>query len=143
MVPLDLFSAKITPAQETAIDYPTDNSNGPDTLGVPLGCVIGTANTDTVVSLSNSLFDDPAHQRWVIGWIVYSYSATPTAGRLRIKDTTTNDVILDIDVSATGKDFLWFQQAIRFKPGSTIEVRLFAGGASVVGKLNVHFWYIK
>lgn len=143
MIPLDVWSAKITPAHETAIDYPTDNSNGPDTLGLPVGSVVGNANADTVVNLATNLMDDPIHDRWIIGWIVYSYSGTPTGGRLRIKDLTTGDVVQDFDISATGKDFLFFPKAIAFKPGSAIEVRLFAAGTGVVGKLNVHFWYIK
>lgn len=142
IVPFDVYGANARYAHEVAQDYPNDNTNGNGALGNPVGSATAAANTDVVVTLDKAYMTDQARQRWSVGWINWSYSATPTGGRLRVRDTTNSETIQDIDITAGGPNSLLFVPAIRCKPGATIEVRLFAGSGAVVGKLNVHAWVL-
>lgn len=141
IVPFDVNAANTRLQYEAGQDYATDNTNGNGTLGNPIHTANGTG-ADAVVTLDHAFMTDTARQRWHLGWVLYSYAATPTGGRLRIKDTTTNDVLADIDIPAAGEKSLLFLPALRSKPGSTIEVRLFSGGGAVVGKVNVGAWVL-
>lgn len=140
MVPFDVNAANVRLGHESAIDYPTDNTNGAGSLGLPVGPAVAT-HADAVYTLNANLLTSTG-QRFVIGWIVYSYTGSPTGGRLLIQDTTNTETILDVDISSGVKDFLWFQPCIRCKPNATITVTLKDGGAAVVGKVNVHAWNI-
>jgi len=140
MVPFDLNSANARIGHESAIDYPTDNTNGVGTLGLPIGTANGT-NADAVVTL-NRTYLTSAQQRWVLGWCVYSYTGSPVGGRLLIQDTTNSETILDVDIASGAKDYLWFQPFLRCKPNATITVTLKAAGTGIVGKVNVQAWAI-
>jgi hypothetical protein len=138
VVPFDLFSAAAQPGHEVAIDYPTDNTNGNGKLGNPCGTANAT-HGDATVTLDKAFFS-ATNQRWIIGWIVYSYTGSPTGGRLIITDTTNSETILDVDVASGAKDYLWFAPCLRCKPAATITVTLKDGGVGIVGKVNVHAW---
>lgn len=140
MVPFDVFQSATQAGHEVAIDYPTDNSGtgGNGFLGAPIGTATAT-HADATVTLDKAYFTK-TNQRWIIGWIVYSYTGSPTTGRLVITDTTLSETILDVDIATGAKDYLWFAPCLRCKPASTITVTLKDGGGGIVGKVNVHAW---
>lgn len=74
-----------------------------------------------------------ATMRTVLGALVCSYSGSVTTGRLRVMSGTT--VVLDVDVTqeAVGR----LQATLVGEPGQGMEVRLYAGGGSVDGKINL------
>lgn len=66
--------------------------------------------------------------------IIYSYSATPTGGRLSTTGLAGDE--LDIDIYAAGSDMVVFPPLpIEYNVG--FSVTLAAGGSGVVGKLTV------
>jgi hypothetical protein len=134
-VGLDINSANIKAGHETAVDYPTNAS------GVA-NCTANGTNADAVVTLNNNQFTGTG-QRWNIGNVFYSYAGgTLTGGRLLIQDTTNSETLLDLDVTSSAKDFIFYTPSLRCKPNATITVTLKAGSANVVGKVNVHAWFL-
>lgn len=77
----------------------------------------------------------PATGRTWITKATWSYSNDPAGGRLWIQDGAT--VIFDIDITRGGPGSLQFNNDGRSSPGNALTVTLAAGGAGIVGKLNV------
>lgn len=89
------------------------------------------ANTDAVVTVKGV-----AGQRPWISNVVVSYNGAPTAGRLTIKGLRS-DRIFDVDITAAGPVPLGLDDGgIPYDVGEDVELRLFAAGAAVVGKVN-------
>lgn len=74
-----------------------------------------------------------ATKRWVIGTMIASYSGTVTTGRVRVMSGAT--LVVDVDVGAEATRLI--PPGLPGEVGQGMEVRLYSGGASVVGKLNV------
>ncbi len=72
--------------------------------------------------------------RYVIHNIQWSYSATPTNGRLTVSDGTTR---LDLDITAAGPGVI--PVCIPCDEDAAMTVTLASGGGTVVGKLNVQY----
>lgn len=70
----------------------------------------------------------------VVSGFAYSYSATPTGGRLTIADGA--DTVLDIDVPTAGDKILTFDPPRKGHAGRAMVVTLASGAGAVVGKLN-------
>jgi hypothetical protein len=86
-------------------------------------------------SASITLTAGTASQVRCLQGVVWSYSATPTGGRLTI--ASTGQPTFDVDTPATGLNQLDPTQTFRGMPGQSVVVTLASGGASVIGKLNV------
>lgn len=75
----------------------------------------------------------------ILAGVIWSYSGGTPAGRLTIKDGSS--IILDVDITASGPGYLPLDASpIRITPGNAMEVRLWAGGAGVVGKVTARHW---
>lgn len=81
----------------------------------------------------------PAHVggRHVITGIVWSYSATPTAGSVSVQDGAGN-YIMGWDITASGPGSIIFAQPLMGSANTAMIITLAAGGAGVQGKLAVH-----
>lgn len=94
------------------------------------------ANTNNhVVSLPNTnvaITYTPG--RITLGTIVWSYSAAPTGGRITVAGGGWN---LDVDIIAAGPDFIPFNFGEYATDDNDVVITLYAGGAGIVGKLNV------
>ena len=87
------------------------------------------ANEDAIVTLPAQ----DALRHWMLG-ISWSYSAAPTNGSLIIYDD--DDVVFSIDVVVAGANSVEVQRVSG--PGHELRIVLSAGGAGVVGKVNVN-----
>src|SRR5689334_17691500 len=92
-----------------------------------------TAGANTAVVLT---YAAAAATRHVVEGIVCSYSAPPTGGNLKIEDGA-GVTIFQADITASGPTIIPLPAAIRGSNNTALIVTLSAGGASVVGKLNV------
>jgi hypothetical protein len=94
------------------------------------------ANTDTdtnaaaVVTLAA-----PTRGRKAVAYVVWSYSAAPTGGRLTMASGA--DTFFDIDITAAGPGALK-PVPLPGEDATSIVVTLAAGGGGVVGKLNAY-----
>jgi hypothetical protein len=94
------------------------------------------ANTDTdtnaaaVVTLAA-----PTRGRKAVAYVVWSYSAAPTGGRLTM--ASGSDTFFDVDITAAGPGALK-PVPLPGESETSIVVTLAAGGAAVVGKLNAY-----
>lgn len=68
------------------------------------------------------------------GAIVWSYSAAPTGGRLTMAGGGFG---LDIDITAGGPGYVPFYVPIHAMDDNDVIATLYAGGAGIVGKLNI------
>lgn len=105
------------------------------------------ANTDAVATMAADATVAPTGnnsqlQFWVSDWIVWSYNATPTTGRLTV--TAGSTVLLDIDITNGGPGELRFakdgplyhvQSNGTIVRGEALTVKLYAGGSAVTGKV--------
>lgn len=87
-----------------------------------------TANTAAVVARPGV----PA-KRNVLTRVIWSYSATPTGGRLTVADGGTT--IFDVDITAGGPGSLPLC-LLASSVNAALVVTLAAGGAGIVGKVN-------
>lgn len=71
----------------------------------------------------------------VVAGIAYSYSATPTGGKLTIADGS--ETVLDLDVPAAGEKVLNFIPPRKGRPGRAMTITLASGAGAVQGKLAV------
>ena len=76
----------------------------------------------------------PGRVRYELFGVCWSYNAVPTNGRLTIMGGGFN---FDIDITADGPGFIPFPAPLHATDNTAIVVTLYAGGATVVGKLNV------
>lgn len=93
---------------------------------------LSTEAADTDVVLPYAAVAGIAH---IIPTIFFSYSDTPTAGRLTIEDGAGN-VVFDLDITAKGAARVPFEPKFRGTVNTDLIITLYAGGAAVVGKLN-------
>jgi hypothetical protein len=78
----------------------------------------------------------PPDTEAVRGCTVYwSYSSTPTGGRLCVSSDL--DTYIDLDIVAGGPGFIPLDR-FPFEVGEELTVVLTSGGGSVVGKVSVH-----
>lgn len=110
------------------------NLQGAPSLGVGSALSTPAVNTAAVVTLTPA-----GGQRIVVDYIVYSYNAAPTGGRVTIVDGATT--VMDIDDAAAGQ-----QSILQGSPGlrslaidNVVVITLAAAGAAVTGKLFVMF----
>jgi hypothetical protein len=68
--------------------------------------------------------------------ILFSYSDTPTGGRLTVEDGAAN-IVMDLDITAKGAGRVPFVPALRSTVNTALIITLYAGGVGIVGKLNV------
>lgn len=91
------------------------------------------ANADAVITLA--AIADEIH---VLDQLWFSYSATPTAGRLTI--TIGGVTKLDLDITQSGPGPLPLNRMNGGKPNEAVVITLKAAGSGVVGKLTVQYW---
>jgi len=91
----------------------------------------GESAANAAVAVTYAALADRCHVLWQIEW---SYSAAPT-GSLTITDGGTT--MLQLDITAAGPDSIVYEPPKKAKLNSAVVVTLAAGGAGVVGKLNV------
>jgi|ERR1051326_2029544 hypothetical protein len=72
----------------------------------------------------------------VISQILYSYSTTPTGGRLTVEDGSGN-YIVDVDLPAGGPNSINFTPPLEGTINTAMIVTMAAPGGSIVGKLNI------
>ena len=95
-----------------------------------------TAAANAVVTLTKSAVDLMAH---VVSWITVSYSGTPTGGGITVQDGAGN-TIFDADIANAGVTHFAWDPPLRGQVDTDLIVTLKAGGAGVVGKINIHCW---
>jgi hypothetical protein len=79
---------------------------------------------------------DPS-KRLVLGTLLCSYTGNVSTGRLRL--SSGPEVIFDIDAGSEASKGL--PPGMEGAVGQGIEIRLFAGGGNVVGKINLlRYW---
>lgn len=71
----------------------------------------------------------------VIGGVAWSYSATPTAGNLKIEDGS-GTTVFSIDITSAGPGFIPFARPLRGATNTALIITLAAGGSGVSGKAN-------
>lgn len=103
----------------------------------------GAANQAATVSLQGSstgviggAAQNPAVEISSVWW---SYSGTPTGGRLTITDGSANNWI-DVDITAGGPGFINFVPPVQMLAATNMLVTLAAGGSGVTGKVGVNAW---
>ena len=99
---------------------------------------VGTAtNTAATVALPAQAAGT-AEGSWVIGEVVWSYSGAPTAGNIKIADSSGN--LIDQDLSGTNFGTLVFNPPLSSQlPLSALTTTLGAAGG-VTGKVSVIGW---
>ena len=91
--------------------------------------VTGAPNADVTITLASAR---ARHE--FAGCILWSYSDTPTGGRLTVTGGGFN---LDVDIIAGGPDHIPFSIPQHAMNDEDIVITLAAGGGAVVGKLNL------
>lgn len=95
-----------------------------------------SANADAVVTV-------PAKQTefWVLDWLAWSYSGSPTGGKVTVSIGGT--VLFEVDITDDGPGAFHFENAPLYDANETtnqaLVVTLAAGGAGVTGKLNIRY----
>lgn len=72
--------------------------------------------------------------RHVLAGVSWSYDATPTTGNIKIKDGTS--VIYDLDITAAGPGFQYFDPPKQGSVGSSMTITLASGAGSATGQLS-------
>jgi len=112
--------------------------SSPEDVGIPDELQAQDDNVDMVVTYA-AAGDSLSH---VITGVAWSYSDTPTAGRLTIEDGEAN-IVFDIDITLDGAGAVVFPEPKMGSVNTDMIVRLYAGGDAVAGKLNVlNHWTI-
>jgi hypothetical protein len=92
----------------------------------PANSAVSVPNADVTITY--------APGRITLGNIVWSYNATPTGGRLTVTGGGWN---VDVDIIVGGPGFIPFDFGEYAVDNNDVVITLYAGGAGVVGKLNV------
>ena len=71
-----------------------------------------------------------------IDCVVWSYSAAPTGGNLKVEDGA-GVTVFSMDITSAGAGFIPFNPLMRGSVNTAMIVTLASGGGSVVGKVNV------
>lgn len=93
------------------------------------------ANSAAVVSLAADTTGDRPH---VVSEVWWSYSGSPTGGRLTVQDGSGTQ--RDFDITAGGPGFMPFNPPLSFAVGQAVTLTLAAGGAGVTGKVGCTAW---
>ena len=88
------------------------------------------ANTAAVVTIAAV-----ANQRHYLGYVVYNYSAAPSAGIILIEDGAGTTVYSE--PNATGPVRIFFPQPLRGSVNTAMVITVPAGGAGISGILNI------
>lgn len=100
---------------------------------------IPTTPTETATSADNAAatitYAAAAGQRHALSGIIWSYDGSPTGGRLTVTEGVT--MLLDVDITESGPGFLPFERGKSGGTGAVLTITLYAGGAGVIGKLNI------
>jgi hypothetical protein len=92
-----------------------------------------TAAANTAVTVTLAAVAGESHR---LTYLAYSYSASPTGGQITITDGGTT--IFDLDVTSSWEVFESLPPGgIKCSTNSAVVLTLAAGGAGIVGKLNV------
>jgi len=91
--------------------------------------VVGVPNTAVIITLPAA-----RARREFAGSIVWSYSAAPTGGRLTVAGGGFG---IDVDIIAGGPSSIPFNIPQHATDNAPIVITLAAGGATIVGKLNL------
>ena len=89
----------------------------------------GAPNAAVIITLPVS-----AARREFAGCVYWSYSADPTGGRLTIAGGGFG---FDVDITTGGPGFIPFSIPQHATDDNPIIITLYAGGAGIVGKLNI------
>ncbi len=82
-----------------------------------------------------------ADRRHVLGLVAWSYSGSPTEGKLQILDgLSQEDVIFSIDITAAGPGHITFDPPLCGSVNKALAVNLWPAGGSVVGTVNATHW---
>lgn len=93
------------------------------------------ANAASVVTVDA----DPDHF-WVLDWILLSYSAPPTDGRLTV--VIGGATLVDVAVATAGERMIQFDPPLyrsNQNKNESMVITLSAGGSGVTGRLNVRY----
>lgn len=101
----------------------------------------GTVLRGTNVDLIQTFVAAGPGRSHAIGGISYSYSATPTSGRITVEDGT-NVIVYDVDVAAAGPGEINWGSPLTGSGNMPMRIKMQAGGASVVAKLSIKEHYI-
>lgn len=108
--------------------------------GIPIGTDVSSAAPGTNTACTISMTADggvtagvSVHNHYVSA-VVWSYSAAPTGGRITIVDNA-NSTVFDIDITAAGKQDVYFNPPLCLAAGSTTAKIILAAGGAVTGKL--------
>jgi hypothetical protein len=94
---------------------------------------VGTA-TNAVVTVAYAAAGSGVSH--VITGVKVSYTGGSLAGgNVKVKDGAT--AVLDLDISAAGQETITFNPPLKGSPNTAMSVVLAAGGAGLVGKINV------
>jgi len=105
------------------------NQNIPQPVDVSTAdCATPSTNTAAVIT-----YDAEFGQHYLTG-IGWSYSGTPTGGKLFLLDGT--DCVFSVDIPASGPMQITFPQPKVGSPSTDMVISLTAGGSGVTGKVN-------
>lgn len=92
-----------------------------------------TAAANTAVTITKTGI---VGKRWACFQVVCGYDAAPTGGSLKIEDGAGN-TIFEVPITAAGPEPLNFDPPKLASEGNNMIFTLAAGGAGIVGYLNV------
>jgi hypothetical protein len=91
------------------------------------------ANTNAVLTVAAI-----AGQIHILDTLWFSYSGTPTGGRITI--AIGGVTVLDQDITASGPGPLPLNRMNGGRENQAVVITLYAGGVGVIGKLSVQYW---
>ena len=100
--------------------------------------LVATSQVDVSAANAEARITLPAEvgKRHIVSGLAWSYDSQLSDGRLHIYiNNDANMVVFDIDIISSGPGFIPFTK--QFDTGLQVDIVLQAGGAGVVGKLNV------
>ena len=97
---------------------------------------VGTTSNSTVTVTLPANSSSPNH----ISSVEWSYSGTPTGGRLTI---VAEDTKRDLDITVGGVNQLIFNPPLECASNQAVTLTLYPGGTGVTGKLSCVAWQLK
>lgn len=93
---------------------------------------IPASNTASIVTISAA----GSGVSNIIGGVAWSYSSPPASGNLKIEDGV-GTTVFSIDITSAGPGFIPFARPMKGASNTALVVTLAAGGAGVLGKVNI------